>query len=318
MGADAGSFYALILASGLPLLLERMDSVAKARGIPQDVIHETLADTARDLPLYDRNSGGFPAGSLAFRTIVNLGGDYYCLGRLCFHLTPFGGGIRVYRHRQSRALTVFAEDGIRFLGDGRLDGSGRDEHPVGGWTARLARDGVTIAGYPIGPDARAQRAPVALPATEWEWAEALVRGDTALGIHIPAGGPMSSNLCAESVSRAVAFFDAHFADRPWKALYCESWLLDTQLADLLPAESNICQFQREFSLYPSGVGDGRVLGGIFGRFAGDIEHAPAETALQRAALARWRAGDRFPATAGGGFVLREDIAWGRRSRSALT
>lgn len=78
-------------------------------------------------------------------------------------------------------------------------------------------------------------------------------GEVTLGIHIPAeGGPLLPQECDEAVARARRFFPALFHDLvPQDALYtCTSWLLDPQLAEHLPAGSNIVNFANRFQLAP--------------------------------------------------------------------
>ena len=124
-----------------------------------------------------------------------------------------------------------------------------------------------------------------------------------LGVHIPAGSPLSADECDASLARAEGFFARHFPDRPIALLHCESWLLDPQLADYLPAASNIVQFQRRFQLLPDitrRAYDGRVLEHIFGRAVAPEQYGelPQDTTLQRAIVAHLRAGDHWYVRAG--------------------
>lgn len=75
--------------------------------------------------------------------------------------------------------------------------------------------------------------------------------DNALAVHIPAAGPLTPAACDDAFARAVGFFERFFpADEPSLA-HCESWLLDPQLSDHLPADSNLVRFARRFSLTPA-------------------------------------------------------------------
>ena len=78
-----------------------------------------------------------------------------------------------------------------------------------------------------------------------------VAGEPVLSIHIPGlMGPMPPDACDASFARAIPFFARHFPELGLRYATCESWLLDPQLADSLPATSNIVQFQRRFHLVP--------------------------------------------------------------------
>jgi hypothetical protein len=116
-----------------------------------------------------------------------------------------------------------------------------------------------------------------------------------LGVHIPGGSRLSPSECDASLARASEFFARHFPDRPVALLHCDSWLLDPQLADYLPAESNIVRFQRRFQLLPDVARrayDGRVLEHLFGRAVPPEQYAtlPRDTTLQRAIVAHLRSG----------------------------
>jgi hypothetical protein len=66
-------------------------------------------------------------------------------------------------------------------------------------------------------------------------------------------------------------------------MVCTSWLLDEQLADYLPADSNIMRFQRRFTLTDDAVvDDHEPLRFIFRRVPADLGKLPRDTTLQRA------------------------------------
>ena len=71
----------------------------------------------------------------------------------------------------------------------------------------------------------------------------LADGDPVAQIHIPAGAPLTPEACRDSLRRFAEFSARYLADVPMRALVCESWLLDPQLAGLLPEQSNIIRFQ---------------------------------------------------------------------------
>lgn len=85
-----------------------------------------------------------------------------------------------------------------------------------------------------------------LPFHENEW---------LLSVHIPEMEPMDPHACDESFARAAAFFPHHFPQRPASAYVCDSWLLDPQLKEYLPATSNIVRFQNRFTLVPAAFYD---------------------------------------------------------------
>lgn len=125
-------------------------------------------------------------------------------------------------------------------------------------------------------------------------------GASVLGVHIPQSGPLDDGECEASFATARAFFARYFPDEPYAAATCGSWLLDPQLAEYLPAESNIVRFQRRFSLVPGMFpGDAAILGFVFHR-RGDVDLAelPQTTALERAYVTHLRAGRHWECRGG--------------------
>ncbi|HEY6738206.1 MAG TPA: acyltransferase domain-containing protein [Actinopolymorphaceae bacterium] len=110
------------------------------------------------------------------------------------------------------------------------------------------------------------------------------QGDLVLGAHIPESGPMTPEACDESFARAKKFYATHFPDEPYRYVTCTSWLLDDQLAEYLPADSNIIAFQRRFTLIEDAVseGDDAVFQFVFRRVKPRLEDLPRRTTLERA------------------------------------
>ena len=132
------------------------------------------------------------------------------------------------------------------------------------------------------------------------------RGGTAIGLHIPESGPMTPEAVTASLDEARAFFLRHFPDEPYTEFSCGSWLLDPQLLEYLPGDSNIVRFQRRFELEPYEEPEGldadvEVLRFVFRTLTTPLDQLPRRTVLQRAAADHllagrhwfWRRG-RFP------------------------
>jgi len=123
--------------------------------------------------------------------------------------------------------------------------------------------------------------------------------DLALALHIPESGPLTPERCDESFRLAREFFPRHFPDEPYRVVTCGSWLLDPQLAQYLPPESNIIRFQRRFQLLPGGQDGNRdVLRFVFHTFTTPLDELPQRTSLERAAVAHMKAGGRWQTRTG--------------------
>jgi len=118
--------------------------------------------------------------------------------------------------------------------------------------------------------------------------------DGFLSVHVPEEcGPLTPAACDASFARAREVFPDAGEAR------CRSWLLDPQLAGLLPATSNIVAFQRRFELLDEGENeDARVLEFVFHTLEPDLDRLPQETTLQRAIVRHLRAGGHFAGPTG--------------------
>lgn len=121
------------------------------------------------------------------------------------------------------------------------------------------------------------------------------RGETSLSLHIPEAGPLTPEAVRASLDEARAFFPRHFPDEHYTEFSCGSWLLDPQLREYLPEDSNIIRFQRMFELEPyeepEGLdGDVEVLRFVFRTLSTPLDELPRDTLLQRAVVDHLKAG----------------------------
>ncbi|GAA1582584.1 hypothetical protein GCM10009789_40440 [Kribbella sancticallisti] len=111
-------------------------------------------------------------------------------------------------------------------------------------------------------------------------------GDHVLGLHIPEGRLTPSSV-DESLGLAGRFFARHFPDETYRYTVCTSWVLDPQLLEYLPADSNIIRFQQRFTLRPvdpTGDDSATVVEFLFKRRLAELELLPRATTLQRAVI----------------------------------
>ncbi len=120
-------------------------------------------------------------------------------------------------------------------------------------------------------------------------------GDPVLGIHVPMAGPLTPEVVDDALRQARAFFPRHVSARHLPIGTCRSWLLDPQLAEFLPADSNIVRFQRRFALVDgwSMPGDNAVLHYVFGLPHTDPADLVPTSTLQRAIRDRLLRGEHF-------------------------
>jgi GNAT-like C-terminal domain/N-acyltransferase N-terminal domain len=123
-------------------------------------------------------------------------------------------------------------------------------------------------------------------------------GGPVLHVHIPATGPLTPRACDASFAWARVFFAAHYPTEEYRQAACHSWLLDGQLAEYLPADSNILRFQRRFRVPEAAaavLADLDVLKFVFDRPTlplrpGELDTLPQDSTLRRAIVAHLKAG----------------------------
>ncbi len=116
-------------------------------------------------------------------------------------------------------------------------------------------------------------------------------GDPVLGLHIPEGR-LTPAAVDESLARATTFFERHLSAEKYRYAVCDSWVLDPQLREYLPADSNIIRFQQRFALRPIApdVDDSAtVVEFLFKRPLAELDSLPRATTLQRAVIDHVRA-----------------------------
>jgi hypothetical protein len=118
------------------------------------------------------------------------------------------------------------------------------------------------------------------------------KGATALSLHIPALDPLTTEACSESLGRMQTAFNKIEPGGPPRIATCTSWMLDEQLAEYLPSDSNILAFQRRFTLVPGARdNDDWILRVVFGdERPKDLDALPQRTTLERAVVDHLRQG----------------------------
>ncbi|MFD9220758.1 acyltransferase domain-containing protein [Streptomyces sp. NPDC060064] len=182
-------------------------------------------------------------------------------------LADLGRNVAVHRRRRGTGgLLIPGWIGLHFRGEiyqlGRLQ---FQRSRLGGRTGEAVR----AAGLPFGP------------------------GDLALNVHIPDFlGPITPEACDRSLARAREFFARHFPEEPYRVATCHSWLLDPQLAEYLPKDSNIVRFQDRFrtAYEEKEADDGAPVAFVFGDPELARDALPRRTGVERAVGDHLRAG----------------------------
>ncbi|MCZ6635984.1 MAG: acyltransferase domain-containing protein [bacterium] len=320
LGNHGGTFYLLVILSGLP----RIREIHQSLNVPEDIARDTYSDTCvwarqyhnigvtRDGRFFHPGSpGAWGLDTRYMPWILNhLYNDLYRVGRLQYKTGPFRQSLRAYYNRKSGHHCLLAESGLRFRADGCFDGAGGIVDPDGAWMTELVETPQSVSGNVIHPSGKARRTRRTLPLDTWE--RVLTQGDPILEIHIPEDGRMGFDDCGESLRQVIDFFSTTFPDRPFKAICCTSWFLDPTYQTLLSELSNIARFQRECYLFPLHSTGGRSgIERIFYQYAHDLSTAPRDTSMRRAVLDHLE-GDGV-LVSGGCLLFPDNLNWGTQT-----
>lgn len=283
LGEKTSLFYLLAYMAALPYAEQEYHR----RGIGMDIFDATMPDIsfyyAQDSDVRNRwMFDEFPWIRL------HLSCRLFRLGRLQFALKTFDSGVTAYRNKASGAIRLLADPALALRPDGCAYGAGAGTaaqslaEPGESWLPVFEETADAWRGHLVSPYGYAMREPVTLPKIDWELA--LQRGDWVLDTHIPRGKTFTTQEWRESYRRGLDFFAWQHPERQIKAAYCHTWFFTPQLQQLLPAESHIVRFQREFYLYPNPGGPGFLWNFVFGERYTDPTTAPRDTSLRRAVL----------------------------------
>jgi hypothetical protein len=276
--AKSTLFYLIVYMAALPHTSREYRRLGISR--------EILLDTAYDITIWMNNAYDVH-GAWSFYQFPwiyrHLDCKLFRLGRLQFALETFEGHIFAFRHRKSGHVLLLGDPTIPLRADGYAEGAGgtaavEDER----WFAVFEATPAGWRGNRIAPQGYTLREEVFLLRSEWE--PVLKDGDTILDLHIPRGEKMTMEACHDSFTRAFTFFPEHWPERPFKGVYCHTWFFTPQLQQLLPPESNLVRFQREFYLYPYPGGPSFLWDYVFGAKITDPATAPRDTSLRQAVL----------------------------------
>ena len=301
MGGYTAMFPAVICISGLPELAAYYEE----KSIPHKVFIDTVSDVRICMEDY-RDKHGSWGLELLFWLINHFSGRLYQLGRLQFMYGEFKGDIHVFKHIITGQVIALANDGVIFRADGLVDGTNGIHDKYCSWMSSFRIDDGFIEGYPVLPQGCALRKKVRLLHEEWK--KVLSNGEPVMEVHISKSGKMEHELCRESYSMAIDFFQKYFNNKSFAAFDCNSWLSDPQFQKMLSLSSNIVKFQRDFYIYPVLYNDDEIFKYIFNGKPADLSKAPRDTFLRRAVLDYMLAGGYMHSC--GGFILKDDLAYG--------
>ena len=294
-----GVFYYLLVLSAMPLMKRRYEE----RSWPDSMRLELMQDFSVWNAHHKRNYGT-PGISEFFWFQGHLNLTLIGCGRLQFNTKlEFPGFSTVFRNKQTGKVLSLTDNGDRYTDKGILDDL-QNEPSEGSWISTFTETPQTWTGNPVTPEGFAKSSTVTLSKSEWE--VVLQKGDPVINTHIPESGPLLSEECGKSLCRARDFFGEYLSDYSWKAFFCDSWLLDPQLAEILDSSSNILAFQKRCYMLPF-PGEADTVFRCFGiKGSRDgVATVPLRSSLQQKMALFLKSGRRFHY--GAGIILRPDL-----------
>lgn len=271
----------LHLFPAIPTMPESVSHL-RGRGIPEDVIAATMGEYDFCVDMCNTRLGrpAFDRGRLNWITRV-IRNELIRIGRFKYDLPGnFLKGARVYR--SAAGETVILADNLRIHRSGRVLGSVGHTDEDGSFQAEITETETAVTGHRA-VDGIVEKELTTL--SKKDWTLCLSEADTFPRIHIPADGSFDRETVNASYERAREIFAKCYPDYPYKAFFCSTWLMSTDLRKILKPTSNILSFQEPFTLIPFRSSGRLVFSFAFQMDAAipeDLNALPENTSLQRA------------------------------------
>lgn len=143
---------------------------------------------------------------------------------------------------------------------------------------------------------------------DFEYENAKHDGKSAVGVHIPAKTKLNVLDNLKSFKEGLDFFDKYYPELEMTGMVCESWMLSTEIEEVMGGKTNVTRFGDMFDRYD--IGDTKGLGVcrfVFGCGTPypPVEELPESTTMQRKMKEYMLSGKRVYAK--GGFISREKL-----------
>lgn len=102
-----------------------------------------------------------------------------------------------------------------------------------------------------------------------------------IGIHIPSDADFSPSTVDKSLINAKMFFAEYYPNLANAEYRCHSWLLDSQIKDMIRQNSNIISFQNRFEIFDEDEIGTDFIEWLYNTESTDYSALPENTALQR-------------------------------------
>lgn len=115
---------------------------------------------------------------------------------------------------------------------------------------------------------------------ELEYEMKHIEDKIVIGIHIPSDADFSPSTVDKSLINAKMFFAKYYPNLANVEYRCHSWLLDSQLKDMIRQNSNIISFQNRFEIFDEGEIGTEFIEWLYNTKSTDYRALPENTSLQ--------------------------------------
>lgn len=278
-------------------ILGHLDSVInlmKSKNISDEMIRNTFLSFDGCITVSKKKTGVLSFIEAYFNwSILYIRGKLIRIGRLEFELVDsYTAPIRVFENNTGEIIIM--ADGMHCHKDGHVLGTVGCHDENGSFVAEFKESDTAYEGFAINK-ARATVEGTKTKLSKEDWKELFRPGDAVVGIHIPAGGSFTPDICEEAYNEARKIFRMAYPQYDFKIFKTATWLLSVDLNEVLKPTSNILAFQRYFNLYPIKNKGTAVFFFAFDTIVNslealDFEKLPQDTSLQRNIIDRYQNG----------------------------
>ena len=234
--------YEMATALALCTQFEGAAANLRKRGVDEKYIKDSFLYAVNGTRNYIwRHDGAYGYDLLSWAQKY-IDGTLFPINRLEIELfATFGGRTIVYQNEVGELMPLAHELAVHKSGIGL--GSKHYEDEAGSWECFVEEDEEHWIGYPFLENGLVAKEKIKLRKDEWK--EVVRRGDPAVSVHIPPTGKLTDELVEATLKETREFIAKYYPEFKYKAFGCTSWMMSTQLDDLLGG-GNIVKFSQRF------------------------------------------------------------------------
>lgn len=271
--------YEMVSALALCSQLEGMAEDLRQKKIPEKYIRDTMRSAVNGVRNYIwRHEGAYGFYLLRWAQKY-VEGKLFPIGRLEMELfATFSGKAIVFQNENGEVVSL--ADELPTHRNGMALGCKNLEDEEGSWVACVEEKEDAWIGYPYLENGLASKERISLLKSEWR--EVVRKGDPVISVHIPPTGKLTPELVDKTIAETKEFVSTYFPEFTYKAFVCESWMMSTQLEELLGG-GNIVEFSKRFHRMTIKSQGEAVFDFIFLKpdMNFEIQNLPENTTLER-------------------------------------